>query len=184
MKIKLTFLSTALLTVLLTTGCGDSGKTEGTATPPEAPAAKEAPAGNKAAATDAKATADAREIVIEANDQMKFNIENFDVKPGEQIKLVLNNVGTMPKFSMGHNVVILKMDVDAADFVDKAMNAAGTDYIVKGTEDQIVAYTKLLGGGETDTIVFTAPDAPGEYPFVCSFPGHFQIGMKGTMTVK
>ena len=46
----------------------------------------------------------------------------------------------------------------------------------------MVAHTKLLGGGESDEITFTAP-AAGEYPFICTFPGHFAI-MQGVMTVK
>ncbi len=185
MKTKVTLLSTTLLTVLLAAGCGGNGSQEGTPTP-EAPAAEQSSTNQAApaSAASADANAEAREVVIKANDQMKFDIENFDVKPGETIRLVLDNVGTMPKFSMGHNVVILKLDADPAAFVEAAMNAAGNDYIPQGSEDQIVAHTKMLGGGEKDTITFTAPEQTGAYPFICSFPGHFQIGMKGTMTVK
>lgn len=156
----------------------------------ETPAANEAPAaagesaGSTASASDSAATADALEIVIEANDQMQFSIENFVVAPGQTVRLTLDNVGTMPKFSMGHNVVILVKDADAAAFVDAATTAAANEYIPEGSEDQIVAHTALLGGGEEDTITFTAPEAAGDYPFVCSFPGHFQIGMAGTMTVQ
>lgn len=185
MKTKFTLLSTTLLTVLLAAGCGGQKSQEGTPAP-EAPASEQAaPASGSAASTQsANANAEAREVVIKANDQMKFDIENFDVKPGETIRLVLDNVGTMPKFSMGHNVVILKLDADPAAFVEAAMNAAGNEYIPQGSEDKIVAHTKLLGGGEKDTITFTAPEQTGAYPFLCSFPGHYQIGMKGTMTVK
>lgn len=154
----------------------------------ETPAANESAAassetsGNSSA--DAQATADAREVVIEANDQMQFSIDNFMVEPGETIQLTLKNVGTMPKFSMGHNVVVLVKSADPAAFVEAAMNAAANEYIPEGSEDQIIAHTKLLGGGESDTITFTAPEETGDYPFLCSFPGHFQIGMKGTMTVQ
>ncbi len=82
---------------------------------------------------------------------------------------------------MGHNVVILEQSVEPTAFAEAAMNEAGNDYIPQNSEDQIVAYTAMLGGGEEDTIVFTAPESTGEYPFICSFPGHRQVGMAGTM---
>ncbi len=47
----------------------------------------------------------------------------------------------------------------------------------------VLAASKLLGPGESETIEFTAPGLPGKYDFVCSFPGHAQAGMKGTLTV-
>ena len=46
----------------------------------------------------------------------------------------------------------------------------------------VIAATKLLGPGESETISFTAPE-PGDYQFVCSFPGHFAM-MRGIMVVK
>jgi len=115
---------------------------------------------------------------------MKFNLETFQVSPGSTVKLTLKNVGTMPKFSMGHNVVILDLGTDSGKFVEAAMNSAGTEYIPAAQKGKVVAHTKLLGGGEEDTIVFLAPQQPGDYPFVCSFPGHMQVGMKGTMKVR
>ncbi|HUO64394.1 MAG TPA: plastocyanin/azurin family copper-binding protein [Terriglobales bacterium] len=33
-------------------------------------------------------------------------------------------------------------------------------------------------------MTFEAPMEPGEYTFVCSFPGHFALGMKGQLIVK
>ena len=36
--------------------------------------------------------------------------------------------------------------------------------------------------GPNDTIKFTAPQKPGEYNFVCSFPGHW-VRMYGVMLV-
>ena len=43
---------------------------------------------------------------------------------------------------------------------------------------------KLLGPNETDTVTFNAPFVPGDYLYVCSFPGHYTQGTKGFMTVK
>src|SRR5690606_8203843 len=80
----------------------------------------------------------AREIVIRANDQMKFDVEAFEVEAGERIRLVLDNVGTMPKMSMGHNVVILQKEVDPNAFVEAAMSAPANDYIPPASASQIV----------------------------------------------
>jgi azurin len=60
---------------------------------------------------------------------------------------------------------------------------AAPTHIPTGTAAKIIAQTKLLGPGETDTIDFTAPAQPGEYPFLCTFPGHFAL-MKGKLVVK
>ena len=42
----------------------------------------------------------------------------------------------------------------------------------------------LAGGGETVEVTFRAPTAPGTYTFLCSFPGHFAAGMRGTLVIK
>jgi len=125
-----------------------------------------------------------KEIVITANDQMKFNLESFEVEAGQTIRLTLNNVGTMPKMSMGHNVVILKQGTDQEAFVEASAQAPTNDYIPSAQTDSIIAHTKMLGGGESDSIVFDVPSKKGSYPFLCSFPGHYQVGMKGTMVVR
>jgi hypothetical protein len=46
----------------------------------------------------------------------------------------------------------------------------------------VLQATRLLNGGETDRLNFTAPAKPGEYPYLCTFPGHF-IRMYGVMLV-
>ena len=125
-----------------------------------------------------------KEIVIKANDKMQFDITEFTVPAGGTIKLTIDNVGTMPKISMGHNVVILKQSAKPLTFANAAMTKAANDYIPPAMTDQIIAHTKMTGGGETDTITFQAPETPGRYDYLCSFPGHFQAGMKGVMIVE
>jgi azurin len=60
--------------------------------------------------------------------------------------------------------------------------SATTDYVRKGAKE-ILAATKLLGPNESDTVTLTAPTAPGRYEFICTFPGHFQVGMRGVLIV-
>lgn len=121
-------------------------------------------------------------IVIEANDQLQFSVTDFTVEAGEEVTIRLVNVGSLPKETFGHNLVILQMGGDVAGFANAAMTAKDNEYIPTDAGDQVVANTELLGPGEETTITFTAPSEPGEYPYLCSFPGHYAT-MQGVMTV-
>jgi azurin len=158
--------------VMLLTACGK--KEESTAAAPaSAPAAAAAPAAPAVAV-----------IELTANDSMKFSQTSFEVKAGQEVKLTLTNMGTMPKQAMGHNVVILKKGVDPKEFATAAMTAAATDYVPADKADQVIAHTKLLGPKQSDEITFKAPTEPGEYVFICSFPAHYLTGMHGVIVVK
>lgn len=124
-------------------------------------------------------TTPVKTIVINSNDQMKFDKTRISVKSGEKIKLTLNHTGELPKNAMGHNFVLLEKGTDIADFGMKAMDAKNNEYI---PADGVIVHTKLIGGGESTTIEFTAP-AKGTYDFICSFPGHYAM-MKGKFVVE
>ena len=123
-------------------------------------------------------------IEITGSDQMQYSIKAFEVTEGQKVVLSFKHIGQIPVVAMGHNVVILKAGTSLPAFSGKCAAAKDTDYIPQDAEskEQIIAHTKMLGGGQSDEITFTAP-AAGAYPFVCSFPGHFAI-MQGVMTVK
>ena len=121
------------------------------------------------------------QIVIESNDQMRFNLSEITVKHGQIVVLTLKHVGKLPKAAMGHNWVLLRPDTDLATFAMSAMKAKDNEYVpVEAPE--VMVNTILLGGGEMTTIEFEAP-APGSYSFICSFPGHYAL-MQGTFTVE
>lgn len=124
-------------------------------------------------------------VEITANDQMQFSTKAFEVKAGDKVTLTLKHVGQMQKIAMGHNVVILQKGTEVPAFAMKSTTAKDSDYIPQDaeTKGKVIAHTKLLGGGESDTITFDAPKEAGTYPFLCTFPGHFAL-MQGTMTVK
>ncbi|MDA6070593.1 azurin [Flavobacterium sp. AC] len=121
-------------------------------------------------------------LVIEGNDQMQFNKNELRAVAGKPIKLTLKHVGKIPKEAMGHNLVILQEGTDEAAFAVKAIAAKDTDYIPASEKASIIAHTKLLGGGEEDTIEFTI-DKKGTYNFLCTFPGHVAM-MKGVLIVE
>ena len=112
---------------------------------------------------------------------MKFDVTKFEVKAGEQVALVLEN----PDF-MQHNLVITKPGKKeavgaAADKMAADPNAADLNYVPQ-TSDVLFA-TALLNPNDTYSLKFKAPTTPGEYPFICTFPGHWRI-MQGVMIVK
>lgn len=134
----------------------------------------------EASSTDAS-DADVVEITIEGNDQMRFNKSEIRVKAGQTVRLTLKHVGQMDKNAMGHNWVLLTQGTEISEFGGAAVSAKDNDYIPEGT-DQVIAHTKMLGGGETATIEFEAPEK-GTYDFICSFPGHYSL-MKGKFIVE
>ena len=126
----------------------------------------------------------AQKVTITGNDTMQFDKREFTVKSGEKVELEFKNIGKLPKIAMGHNLVILKKGISSLKFGQKVMSlgASATNALPEGSMEDVIAATKLLGPGESETLTFTAPEA-GDYQFVCSFPGHFAM-MRGIMVVK
>ena len=165
-----------LMFALAGAGCSSPAPTD-TATP-----ASSAPAAGAAAAP---ATHDGRVIEITGTDTMKFDVTEIKARPGEKLSVTLINIGTTPKFSMGHNWVLVAADTPMEAFLVASAEAATSDYVPQGEHKaRILAVTKLLGPGERDTVTFEAPTTPGSYPFLCSFPGHYQVGMRGMLIVE
>ncbi|GGZ73400.1 azurin [Algibacter mikhailovii] len=128
-----------------------------------------------------EAQGDSNDVVITGNDMMQFNKQEIRIKAGQKVKITLTHVGKMDKNVMGHNFVLLKSGVDLIAFGNKASSAKDTEYIPDDGAD-VIAHTKLIGGGETTVVEFDAP-AAGTYDFLCSFPGHYAI-MKGKLIVE
>jgi azurin len=152
------------------------------APPVQTPSTTEKPK-PKAATAGAK-TGAARTIEITGGDDMKFSLTKISAKRGETIRIVLKSVGTMPKVAMAHNVVVLTPDADQVKFSQAGMMARATDFIPPDLKGQVVAATKLAGPGETVEVTFKVPAKAASYPFICTFPGHFAAGMRGTLDVK
>jgi azurin len=130
------------------------------------------------------AQAKPRVVEIVGTDDMKYNVTTIAAKPGEQLTIRLIAKGTMPAVAMSHNVVVLTLKADPAAFVNAGMTARATDYIAPANKAQVLAATKLAANGQTVEVTFKVPTAPGSYPYVCTFPGHYAAGMKGTLNVK
>jgi azurin len=126
-----------------------------------------------------------KEIIITGNDAMQFDVKSFEAKGEESLRLTFKNIGSMPKIAMGHNLVILKKDISAITFGQKVLASGGsaTNPLPKSLLGDVIASTKLLGPGESEVVIFKAPNETGEYEYVCTFPGHFAM-MRGKMIVR
>lgn len=112
--------------------------------------------------------------------EMKYDVTEFVVEAGKPVEIVFEN----PDF-MQHNLVITKPGEKekvglAADKLATDPQGAALDYIPKMPE--VLFASALLDPEKTVTIKFTAPEKPGIYPYICTFPGHWRI-MQGEMIV-
>lgn len=138
------------------------------------------PATEQPTTTNNNTNAVSNTVEITANDEMKFDKIEIRVKANEKVTLTLKNIGKLPIQSMAHNFVLLKEGTNQGDFALKA-NQSAPDYIPDDMTSSILAHTKLLGPGESDTIEFTVP--AGSYTYICSFPGHYP-NMMGILTAE
>ncbi len=152
---------------LLLSACGKS----------EAPAAGAAPAAAQTPAADGVKT-----VSLTADDSMKFSVTEIRAVAGEKVRVTFKNVGRMPKQAMGHNWVLLVPMADNEVLALAQAAAARAPEYQPADATKVLAHTKLLGPNESDTVEFTAPATPGDYPFVCTFPGHAAL-MKGKLIV-
>lgn len=123
-------------------------------------------------------------VQIEGYDRMRYSREEVTVAPGTTIELTLKTISDLPENQMAHNWVLLKKDTDVDAFVNLCIQYEDNEYIAPGLTSKILAHTGMLGGGEQETISFKAPSEPGSYTYVCTFPGHYVAGMKGTLIVQ
>jgi putative membrane-bound dehydrogenase-like protein len=135
----------------------------------------------KPAEQPATASAAAQQIVLKViKNEMKYDLQEFSVEAGKQVQITFEN----PDF-MQHNLVITKPGTlekvgAAADKLASSANGAEMHYVPDMAE--VLFSTELVNPNETVTLTFTVPEKPGEYPFVCTFPGHWRI-MNGVMKV-
>ena len=119
-----------------------------------------------------------RTITLNAVAGLQFDKVRFSVKPGEPVKIVLNN-----KDDMSHNMVITEPGA-RMKVVDASMKleekGPQMDFIPEMRE--VLWSIAVLAPGETKSVTFNAPKIEGVYPYVCTFPGH-GFSMYGAMYV-
>ena len=114
-------------------------------------------------------------------ERLLFDVREFKVKAKAPVKLTFENPDVTP-----HNFLIVQPG--AADEIglagnEMAKDASGMAKSFIPESPKILQKIKLLNQGDSETLRFNAPDSPGRYPYICSFPGHWLV-MKGEMVVE
>ncbi|HNR75389.1 MAG TPA: plastocyanin/azurin family copper-binding protein, partial [Cyclobacteriaceae bacterium] len=112
--------------------------------------------------------------------EMKYDLKEFTVEAGRPVEIVFENLDFMQ-----HNLVIgqigsLETIGKAADKLASDPQGAEKHYVPQLAE--VLYSTKLVNPQQTETLKFVAPAKTGDYPYVCTFPGHWSI-MNGVMKV-
>ncbi len=121
-------------------------------------------------------------IGLTGNDMMQYSTNELKVKSGAEVTLTMRHIGKMDLKVMGHNFVLLKPGIEIPAFSLEAANAGESKNWIPNDGKDIIAHTKMIGGGQSTSVTFTAP-AAGTYDFICSFPGHSGL-MKGKFIVE
>ena len=109
---------------------------------------------------------------------LKFDVEKVEVKAGAKVKWVFNN-----NDDMTHNCVIVApgtVDAVGTQAINLGLKGSQLEYIPNSPN--VIYHTGLLQPESSETIYFTAPTKPGEYTFVCTYPGHHTV-MQGRLRV-
>jgi putative heme-binding domain-containing protein len=112
--------------------------------------------------------------------RMQYDRNQFYVEAGKPFQLVLDNTDIMP-----HNVVITspgayaKVGI-AAELMTGDPSSSGTNYVPNMPE--VLFASRLLQPGQVQQMEIVAPKTPGDYPYVCTYPGHWRR-MYGVMHV-
>ncbi|MBT5915842.1 MAG: cytochrome C precursor, partial [Opitutae bacterium] len=111
-------------------------------------------------------------------EKMKYDTPNLTVKAGKKINLIFSNPDFMP-----HNIVLVspnKADSVAMEALKLGANGFAVGFVPPSKD--VIWASKLIDHGAEQEIQFNAPSKPGDYPYVCTFPGHHII-MRGNMKV-
>jgi len=115
-----------------------------------------------------------QEVIIRPiGNEMKYDQVEIIAKAGSRLRITMENTATLP--IMIHNVVVLKPNASLKAVGVAAISAPNNIPDLP----EIIAYTPQAKPGETTVVEFTVPP-PGNYPYICTYPGHY-ITMKGML---
>jgi azurin len=119
-------------------------------------------------------------LEISGNDLMQFDKKELKAEGDcTTIEVTLKHSGKLPAATMGHNwVLVATPDVNGVS--NDGLGAGLAAQYVKPDDKRVIAHTKVIGGGQSDTVTFPASALKkgGDYTFICTFPGHSAL-MKG-----
>ncbi len=125
------------------------------------------------------ADADALRVQAVPN-QMQFAPRELRVKAGQPVRILFENPDSMP-----HNLVLVALGAEEDVGVLADQMASDPASLAKNfipASAKVLHATPLIDPGARAELVFTAPNQPGRYPYICTFPGHWRI-MRGVLIV-
>jgi uncharacterized cupredoxin-like copper-binding protein len=126
---------------------------------------------------------DVKVVEIQVGDNMRFIPSVIDAHPGQRMRVILKPIGKIQ--ALAHSFVLLREGTAPKDFVDRTSESTKETGVIRPAMiDQVIAATTFVKPGNVGEVTFEAPAQPGEYIFVCTSPGHFNLGMKGRLIVK
>lgn len=125
-------------------------------------------------------------LTINGSDQIKYdkNILRINLNSCTKVTLTLNHTGKLAKQIMGHNWVLTETKHYKVLTI-AALKAGPDKNYIPDDRSHILAHTKMLGGGENDTVEIDLSKLKkgGKYTYFCSFPGHASL-MKGSLVIE
>ncbi|MEW6307017.1 MAG: c-type cytochrome, partial [Verrucomicrobiota bacterium] len=114
------------------------------------------------------------------HEQMFFDKTLMVVEAAKPVRIIFENTDAMQ-----HNVVIVAPGAaeeigPAAEKLPPTPDAQGRLYVPDSPK--VLHATKMLNPGEKTTLDFIAPSNAEKYPYLCTFPGHWQR-MRGILLV-
>ncbi len=114
------------------------------------------------------------------HEEMRYDLPYFVVEAGRSVQLIVQNDDLMP-----HNLVITnpgKLQNVAVAGGELGPNPGFQNLPFVPDSPDVLFATAMVESGRQERLTFTAPTAPGEYPYVCTFPRHW-MRMYGVMVV-
>lgn len=144
------------------------------------PAVSSAPAPQPAPSAQAAALPTVELKLASVGNTMAYDKTSLTVAAGQKVHVVLISNSTIE--AMPHNWVLGTLAADAAAVAAAGLKLGPAAGYVDPEDKNVLAHTPLAGPGKTVEVTFTAPAAPGTYPFFCTAPGHY-LTMKGKLIV-
>lgn len=154
-KTRFWLLSIALVAVLALTGCGGGGG-----------------GGGGEGGGDGSLTLGVQ------GESLAYDQTTLTAPANTEVTVTFNNTST----SQQHNWVLANGGDEVAAEIDEAAVSNPPEYLPSDMSN-VIAHTQMLQPGGSDSVTFTTP-GPGTYTYLCTFPGHYAAGMKGTLTVE
>lgn len=165
---------------LLGVACEKPADKNERSSPPSATAAAPAPSASTAAApASASAAPESKTVelkIASSGVTMVFDVTTFTVPAESTVHLVFEN---KPPGALPHNWALVQPGTEAKVAADGLAKGEAAGYIAPGPD--LIAHTDMVKPGQKGDVTFRAP-APGKYPYICTFPGHYMM-MKGVLTV-